>query len=330
MDEIRKHIGTIHDEGGTKMSAGMKLATQLLEGRTGADPAVYENRILFLTDAMPNLGTTDEEGLASLFKKNAARGIYTTFIGIGVDFNTDLVERITKVRGANYYSVHRASEFKKRLDEEFNYMVTPLVFNLRMQLAAKGFRIEKVYGSPEADSATGVLMKVNTLFPSKREDEETRGGVVLLKLQRLPAEERDLRLVVSYEDRVGKKDSSAESVVFPSGENEFYQDNGVRKAVLLARYAELLKNWIVDQRAALVGRGNRTPAVSKKKGIVICPPERIKKLGKWERKSVPLKVSEEYRELFMVFSVYMADEMKALGDKTLRRELDLLAGLIKK
>ena len=35
-----------------------------------------------------------------------AHGIHTTLVGVGLDFNTDLVERISKVRGANYFSVH--------------------------------------------------------------------------------------------------------------------------------------------------------------------------------------------------------------------------------
>lgn len=41
--------------------------------------------------------------------------VYTTFMEIGVDFNTGLVEKIAKVRGANYYSVHSAREFAERI-----------------------------------------------------------------------------------------------------------------------------------------------------------------------------------------------------------------------
>jgi len=98
------------------------------------------------------------------FRDNADLGIYTTFIGIGVDFNTELVENMTKIRGANYYSIHSAEEFRKRMDEDFDYLVTPLVFDLQLHFDAPGFKIEKVYGSPEADEATGEIMKLNTLF----------------------------------------------------------------------------------------------------------------------------------------------------------------------
>jgi len=32
--------------------------------------------------------------------------IYTSFIGIGVDFNSAFAKKMTQTRGANYYSVH--------------------------------------------------------------------------------------------------------------------------------------------------------------------------------------------------------------------------------
>ena len=45
------------------------------------------------------------------------------------------------------------------------------------------FEIEKVYGSPEADKATGRIIYVNTLFPSDSSGGEVCGEVVLLKLR---------------------------------------------------------------------------------------------------------------------------------------------------
>ena len=63
-------------------------------------------------------------------------------------------------------------------------MVTPLVFDLSLKLESSGYDIKAVYGSPEADLATGEIMKVNTLFPSLTVDGETRGGLILLHLEK--------------------------------------------------------------------------------------------------------------------------------------------------
>ena len=63
--------------------------------------------------------------------------VYTTIIGIGVDFNTDLVSKLTSsAKGCNYFSVKSAKEFERILNDEFEYMVTPLLFDLKLKLAA--------------------------------------------------------------------------------------------------------------------------------------------------------------------------------------------------
>jgi Ca-activated chloride channel family protein len=292
-----------------------------------SDESEYENRIIFLTDAMPNIGETSEEGLLGITERNADKKIYATFIGIGVDFNSELADSITKIRGANYYSVHSSKQFKQRMDDEFDYMVTPLVFDLKLSLDAPGYEIEKVYGSPEADEATGELMKVNTLFPSAKEDGETKGGIVLLKLRKTSGEDEDnaIRLKVTYEDRDGRKSSSQESFTFGGKSPEYFQNTGIRQAVLLSRYADLMKDWIIDERENYGYEEPEKPLADEIRGI-ICPPPHPE-LGRWERQSVPLEVSKHYRKMFGKFKDYFEEEMDEIGDGTLEPEVDIMEKL---
>eukprot|EP00483_Globobulimina_turgida_P004413 UN04422 len=100
--------------------------------------------------------------------------VYTTFIGVGLDFNANLICEISKVRGANYFAVHSESEFYKKLILEFDYFVSPMVFDLKLVLQSEGGRvcIDSVYGSNsnDIDTVTGEIMSVNTLFPSPPND----------------------------------------------------------------------------------------------------------------------------------------------------------------
>jgi Ca-activated chloride channel family protein len=311
--KLKMQILKIQDYSGTNMEAGMEKASRLFGRYLEANKSECENRIVFLTDAMPNIEETSETGLHKILKDNADRGVYSTLIGIGVDFNSQLVENITKIRGANYYSVHSAGEFKERMDDEFDFMVTPLVFDLLLKLNATGFEIEKVYGSPEADEATGEIMKVNTLFPSKKEAGEVKGGVILVKLKKL-SPEGHMVLKVSYQDRSGQVESDEAEVEFNETSPDFYQNTGIHKAVLLTRYADLLKDWIVDERRGL-GASKVVPTVTLETGIVV-PVE----LGQWERQSLSLQVSEPYNKLFSLYSSYFESERKAIGDDNLQQE----------
>ncbi len=336
MQKTKDHIMELFERGGTYMEAGMTKASSMLRELSEADPDQYENRIVFITDAMPNIGDTSEEGLGGILDRNSQNNIYTTLIGVGVDFNTELVESLTKIRGANYFSVHSAKEFKKVLDEDFDYMVTPLVFDLKLQLDAQGYEIEKVYGSPEADESTGEIMKVNTLFPSKTEGGETKGGIILLKLNKTGSEESSGKLVlkVSYEDRNGKKDSDEKVINFADKSVDYYDNTGIRKAILLTRYVNLMKDWLIDEirwkdhpvevpcpPIIVYETGIRCPEY---RCMPPMPPRCEIRLGEWERQSVNLNVDRQYRKIMGDFGEYFAKEMKAIGDDTMNQELEIL------
>ena len=331
MSAIRDHVLELGAGGSTNMSAGMEMGTGLYDEIGPVDPAASENRIIFLTDAMPNRGATDDDDLLGLARRNAERGIHATFIGIGVDFNTELIETIGTIRGANYHSVHSAQQFRERMDEGFEYMVTPLVFNLELTLEASGYRIAQVYASPDADEATGRLMTVNTLFPSKTDHGETRGGVVLLKLERLVSSDgsaSDQRLVlrVSYEGRNGQSNAVETAISLDEHAPDYFANSGIRKAVLLARYADLLQNWLVDEHRRQEADGPIEPSINTEIGIH--PPHLEPWLGRWERQSVSLLVSDHYRAMIRDFRDHMQTEIARINDATLQQEMDILSSLI--
>jgi Ca-activated chloride channel family protein len=325
MDAIRGHLQELRADGGTNLSAGVDTATQLFAEYTDLDPATDETRMVVCTDAMPNRGeltaTADEgDSLRGRLADNAQRNLYTTFIGVGVDFNTELVDAITAIEGANYYSVHSADQFEARVTEEFTYMVTPLVFDLSLTLDAAGYDIAEVYGSTAAEEATGEMVHVNTLFPSPTSGGKTRGGVVLAKLARTDTRESAVKLTASWRTRTGTQQSTTATITFP--DSPTYDNSGIRKAILLARYADLLKEW------ALYEREHDWAPDETFEDDVAAPPEPPESvLGRWERQSDPLTVSPRYRERFETFHDHFQAEMNALDADPLQQELSVLSRL---
>jgi Ca-activated chloride channel family protein len=327
MAALRQHILDLQEMGGTNMEAGLQEGSALFDDVGEVNLNEYENRVIFLTDAMPNTGSIDENDLLWQFNQNAEKNIYTTFIGIGVDFNTDLIEEISKVKGANYYSVHSSTDFKTRMDEEFEFMVTPLIFDLKLNLQSDNFQIEKVYGSPEADLATGEIMFVKTLFPSKTEGGETKGGVILLKLKTTNPQ-GVIKLSTTYQTRDGQTDGQILDVLIGNRSGEYYENDGIRKAIVLARYVDLMQNWILDERSILeLPQPMPMPVyrVNYEDGIK-CPP--FIEFSPWEQSSLPLSVSAHYKEMMNKFKTYFQGEMSAVGDQTLNQELEILNRLI--
>ena len=63
--------------------------------------------------------------------------------GLGINFNQELIGEITKVRGANYFSVNSKEQFEKILLEDFNYIVTPLLFDANLIFESDDVKIDK-------------------------------------------------------------------------------------------------------------------------------------------------------------------------------------------
>jgi len=312
LESVRADIRSLRAQGGTDLEAGMDRARQMisnLESREGE-----ETRVVYVTDAMPNQGETGVTGLQQRLETDASNGIHTTFVGVGLDFNTELTDAITDIRGGNYYAVHSPAQFSERMGEGFEYMVTPLVYDLSLRVDSEDFRIEHVYGTP-SDGDTSRLMHVTTLFPSRREDNRTEGGVILLELARTgDGTGGSLDLTTSYETRQGETHEETRTVQFDGRDPPYYGNTGVRKAVTLTRYATLMQNWMDYQHA----QANGESVERRNDGIEYREP------GRWEWGSVQLQVTEPYGSRIEQFRDYFASEMAAIGDDSMQRDLEVL------
>jgi Ca-activated chloride channel family protein len=311
MPAIRRHIHEITAGGSTNLADGFEAAVDMLVDET--PQADSEQRVVFMTDMMPNAGATGEDALTELFAEAAVEGIHTTFVGMGLDANAELAETLSGIRGANHYFIHSAEEFKQRLGDEFDYMVTPLVYDLTLEVEADGYEIAAVHGSPTAEDATERLMHVGTLFPSAKQEGEARGGVILVRLTQTSSDP-DLELQASWTERNGGQHTERVSVTVP-GTTETYGHNGVRKAIALARYARSLRSWASEVH----DRADNATGVDD----WLLPDQR----GQHERESVPLVVPDEYNEQFAELRNYLTDEIEAVDDETLQQEVDLLGTL---
>jgi Ca-activated chloride channel family protein len=326
---IKEHILDLKQRGGTNWSEGYRGGIKLFDTIQSdlKDPTIYENRIIFITDAMPNRGELSQDGLFTISKNASQRGIFTTFIGVGVDFNNELVEAISKTKGANYYSIHSSDEFKKRLDKEFDYMVTPLVFDLKLNLLGGAFKIDRVYGSPNSDKATGEVMYVNTLFPTPTNDDGSRGGVVLLKVKKI-APSSDLNLIVSYKDRSGKSYQSSKKVTFVK---DGYEDRSIQKAITLSRYVDLMKNYLLDMRRGCNDKV-QSPYPTIRQKCMLYPPSRpeFAYIKTWESRSCPFIVSSGYKKILGEFRGYFNSQIREIDDDELKKELDAIDLILSK
>ncbi|ETO28605.1 von Willebrand factor type A domain-containing protein [Reticulomyxa filosa] len=137
-EELKGKIMSLQTSGGTDLSVAFRGASQLLEQQLQADKKKVtqgirtEYRILFMTDMQPNTGETSEKGLFGMANRCSQQRIYTTFVGIGEDFGSELAQFIsTNLKGGQYMTVRTAKEFEDLMTENFDYSIFPTIFDFK-------------------------------------------------------------------------------------------------------------------------------------------------------------------------------------------------------
>lgn len=171
---IMAAIDAMEADGGTNIEAGLSMGFELLAGLEQHEGV--SRRLMLFTDAMPNAGRTDSASFRQLTERYANQKIGLTAFGVGIQFGQDLVYHISQLRGGNSFYLESPEKIAKVFDQEFDYLVTPLVYDLKVHIATPaGMKLKAVYGLPTWKSGDqDAELFVPTVFLSSN-----RGAIVL-------------------------------------------------------------------------------------------------------------------------------------------------------
>jgi len=176
---LRDAIADLHEDGATDISAGLRLAYSEVEPH--ADAAALEDRVMLFTDAMPNVGATNDDSFVGLVTRYAEEDIGLTVFGTGIDMGNELAEVMSEVRGGNYVYLPDPERIGTVFDEAFDFLVSPIAYDLFVELrTADGWRFVDAVGAPLEDPGAMLSFGAATLFLSNND-----GGMAVM-LEREP------------------------------------------------------------------------------------------------------------------------------------------------
>jgi Ca-activated chloride channel family protein len=140
--------------------------------------------IMLLTDAIPTVG----DGPASIraiseqafVDSNGRFGV--TYVGIGLSFDAETATELSRVHGTNIFNILSSNDLQEMLEKEFNYLVSPVAFDLRIRLSSPDYEVSLVHGSDDDARRDGSLTEIRTLTPSSVGAEGVKGSVLVIYL----------------------------------------------------------------------------------------------------------------------------------------------------
>ena len=108
-------VRNIEEGGGTNIDGGMTAARRMLDG---AELMGRVARVVLVSDGRPTEGDRRESTLSGPAANLREHGITTSTLGLGLDYNEDLMERMAVDGGGRYHYLRQVNQLAQILDDE--------------------------------------------------------------------------------------------------------------------------------------------------------------------------------------------------------------------
>lgn len=153
--EIKNAIGRIQEGGSTALYAGVEKGAAQLRKYFDKEKV---NRIILLSDGIANVGPSSPSDLSKLGKELRTEGLSVSTVGLGDDYNEDLMTALAEASHANYYYVKDAEKLPGIFSEELGTVKSIAARNVRLRIVLpKGVSSATVIGENEISFRDGTL-----------------------------------------------------------------------------------------------------------------------------------------------------------------------------
>lgn len=151
-------IDMIYDDGGTNLSGGLVAGAAQIQSHPMQGSL---SRVVLISDGHANEGIIDANELASLAAATAERGISTTTVGVGLDFDERAMSSIAISGQGNYYFAEHAGDLGQMFASELDTLGDTVASGVRLTLApADGVDVLEAYGYPLERTTAGIFVPI--------------------------------------------------------------------------------------------------------------------------------------------------------------------------
>jgi Ca-activated chloride channel family protein len=162
---VERGILQLTPGGGTALFAGVvKCAGEV---RKGLSPQRV-NRIILLSDGFANSGPSSPAELGSLGAELAAEGISVATVGLGLDYNEDLMAELALRSDGKHIFVQRPADLTRFLAEELDAVAAVVANNVKVTVRfAPGTKPLRVLGRPADIVGNTVSLSFGKIYAAR-------------------------------------------------------------------------------------------------------------------------------------------------------------------
>lgn len=161
-EAVKAAIDQISADGSTALFAGVSKGSEEL--RKNKQPNQV-NRIVLLSDGMANVGPASPQELGRLGTALSKEGITVTTLGLGLDYNEDLMTELALKSDGNHAFIKNSDELASIFQREFGDILSVVAQRIDVRIhCAEGIRPVRVLGREADIRGQDVIVTMNQLY----------------------------------------------------------------------------------------------------------------------------------------------------------------------
>lgn len=200
-NDIADVANSLRADGATNIHAGLSRAFEELLGAYDVD---RQQRVIMLSDGVATSGISDAATIRSMSAAFVSEGITLTTIGVGTDFDLELMRGLAEDGHGNFYFLEDAGAVDEVFTEEVDTFLMPVAYDVDIDITLDPtWSIGDVIGVRSfnlAEDASGGSVHLNAVYFAGRQNPDDvfegggrRGGGSMLLLELRPTALTDPR-----------------------------------------------------------------------------------------------------------------------------------------
>lgn len=161
-NRLKQLVSDIYPRNSTNLGGGMIEGLKQVEKNVGKE---YVNRVILLSDGLANQGITSPIELNHIAKRHRERSISLTTMGVGLDYNENLMIGLAESGGGNYYFIESPSQLASMMNREFNSASSIVAQNVSIELQlGKDVRLLDVIGCETVSDRNAYRIPIGDVY----------------------------------------------------------------------------------------------------------------------------------------------------------------------
>jgi Ca-activated chloride channel family protein len=162
MDYIESRIREIHANGNTALFSGVSQGATELRKNLAEN---YVHRVILLSDGLANVGPSSPHELGRLGSSLLKENIAVSTVGVGTDYNEDLMTRLSQNSDGNAYFVQNSDDLPAIFAEELGDVLSIMARRVKIEIEFdNGVRPVRIIGRDGRIGDHNVEIQLNQLY----------------------------------------------------------------------------------------------------------------------------------------------------------------------